>query len=103
MAKKVTYGSVKRLGTRYGRTLRFKLGKIESEQRKRHKCPYCSYVQVRRLSAGIWECKKCGAKFTNKAYTVGKVTTSSNRADSDTQKMDSNPIIKKDQKASESE
>ena len=25
------------------------------------------------MSVGIWHCKKCGAKFTNKAYTVGKV------------------------------
>jgi len=75
MVKKTTYGSVKRLGTRYGRTVRFKLGKIEAEQRKKHKCPYCSYVQVRRLSAGIWNCKKCGATFTNKAYTVGKLAS----------------------------
>ncbi|MFH0869914.1 MAG: 50S ribosomal protein L37ae [archaeon] len=73
MAKKVTYGSVKRLGARYGRTVRFKLGKIESEQRKKHKCPYCGYIQVKRVSAGIWHCKKCGATFTNRAYSVQKV------------------------------
>jgi len=81
MAKKVTYGSVKRLGTRYGRTLRFKLGKIESDQRKRHKCPYCTYVQVRRVSAGIWQCNKCGSKFTNKAYTVGKLASVTSSAE----------------------
>jgi large subunit ribosomal protein L37Ae len=88
MVKKVTYGSVKRLGTRYGRTLRFKLGKIESEQRKKHKCPYCNYVQVRRVSAGIWQCKKCDAKFTNKAYTVGKLSTIVNQTDSGSSKID---------------
>jgi large subunit ribosomal protein L37Ae len=75
MVKKTTYGSVKRLGTRYGRTVRFKLGKIESEQRKKHKCPYCNYTQVRRLSSGIWHCYKCKATFTNKAYTVGKLSS----------------------------
>jgi len=74
MVKRATYGSVRRLGSRYGRTVRFKLGKIEAEQRKKHKCPYCSYVNVRRVSTGIWHCKKCGAKFTNRAYTVGKVS-----------------------------
>lgn len=74
MVKRATYGSVRRLGSRYGRTLRFKLGKIEAEQRKKHKCPYCNYKKVKRVSAGIWYCKKCGAKFTNKAYTVGKVS-----------------------------
>lgn len=73
MVKKTTYGSVKRLGTRYGRTIKFKLGKIEAEQRKKHKCPYCNYAKVRRKALGIWHCKKCGATFTNKAYTVGKL------------------------------
>jgi len=73
MVKKTTYGSVKRLGARYGRTVKFKLGKIESEQHKKHKCPYCNYEQVRRKALGIWHCKKCGATFTNKAYTVSKL------------------------------
>jgi large subunit ribosomal protein L37Ae len=73
MVKKTAYGSVKRLGTRYGRTLKFKLGKIEAEQRKKHKCPYCNYEQVRRKALGIWYCKKCKATFTSKAYTVGKL------------------------------
>jgi large subunit ribosomal protein L37Ae len=73
MVKKTAYGSVKRLGARYGRTIKFKLGKIEAEQRKKHKCPYCNYDQVRRKALGIWYCKKCKATFTNKAYTVGKL------------------------------
>ena len=74
MVKRATYGSVRRLGSRYGRTVRFKLGKIEAEQRKKHKCPYCNYKQVKRVSVGIWRCKKCKSTFTNKAYTVGKVS-----------------------------
>ena len=74
MVKKATYGSVRRLGSRYGRTVRFKLGKIEAEQRKKHKCPYCNYKKVKRISAGIWHCRKCKATFTNKAYTVGKIS-----------------------------
>ena len=74
MVKRATYGSVRRLGSRYGRTIRFKLGKIEAEQKKKHKCPYCNYVKVRRIAAGIWHCKKCGAEFTNKAYSVDKVS-----------------------------
>lgn len=73
MVKKTAYGSVKRLGTRYGRTVKFKLGKIEAEQKKKHKCPYCNYPKVRRKALGIWHCSKCGATFTNKAYTVGKL------------------------------
>ena len=75
MVKKATYGSVRRLGSRYGRTVRFKLGKVEAEQRKKHKCPYCNYATVKRKTIGIWHCKKCNSDFTNKAYTVGKIAT----------------------------
>ncbi len=64
--------SVKRFGTRYGRTLKLKYGQIEIEQRKKHKCPYCSNAAVKRIAAGIWACKKCGVKFTGKAYTIAK-------------------------------
>ena len=72
MAHKTRYGSVKRFGARYGRNIKEKFGKIESEQRRLHKCPYCNFVKVKRASLGIWQCKKCGVKFTSKAYTVSK-------------------------------
>lgn len=72
MAKVKGLGSIKRFGSRYGRTVKLKLAKIEKEQRKKHKCPYCNNMQVKRLSAGIWFCKKCKAKFTGKAYTIAK-------------------------------
>ncbi len=64
--------STKRFGTRYGKALRDKMGAIEAEQRKKHKCPYCNAVRVRRISAGIWNCTKCNKKFTGKAYTIAK-------------------------------
>ncbi|MBN2141912.1 50S ribosomal protein L37ae [Candidatus Woesearchaeota archaeon] len=75
MVKRATYGSVRRLGSRYGRTVRFKLGKIEASQRKKHKCPYCNYEKVRRKSLGIWHCSKCGVDFTNKAYNVERLSS----------------------------
>ncbi|MBI2656306.1 50S ribosomal protein L37ae [Candidatus Woesearchaeota archaeon] len=65
-------GSVKRFGARYGRKPKIKFSKIEAEQRKLHKCPYCSKVAVKRVSIGIWTCKKCNVKFTGKAYSVAK-------------------------------
>ena len=65
-------GSVKRFGARYGRKPRLKFSKIETEQRKLHKCPYCNKVAVKRLAMGIWECRKCDAKFTGKAYSVSR-------------------------------
>ena len=65
-------GSVKRFGARYGRKLKVKFSKIETEQRKLHKCPYCNKTAVKRIAVGIWNCKKCSAKFTGKAYSVSK-------------------------------
>ncbi|MEA2037664.1 MAG: 50S ribosomal protein L37ae [Nanoarchaeota archaeon] len=72
MAEIRKYGSTKRFGARYGRKLKERFGKIEREQRKKQKCPYCSAIKVKRIAVGIWECGKCDAKFTGKAYTVSK-------------------------------
>jgi large subunit ribosomal protein L37Ae len=63
---------IKRFGARYGSKVKQKFGKIEALQKGKHKCPYCNAPKVKRISAGIWECKKCGAKFTGKAYTIKK-------------------------------
>ncbi|MBT3720630.1 50S ribosomal protein L37ae [archaeon] len=62
--------STRRFGARYGRRVRLKYGLIERDQRAKYKCPYCSAVKVKRISVGIWECKKCQVKFTGKAYKV---------------------------------
>jgi large subunit ribosomal protein L37Ae len=70
MAK--SQGTTKRFGPRYGRKLKQIFGKIEEQQRKLHKCPYCNKVAVKRQAAGIWQCRKCDKKFTGKAYTVTK-------------------------------
>ena|SRR3989344_3020618 len=67
--------TTRRFGARYGRTVKLRLAKIEEEQRKKHKCPYCNKFAVKRLAAGIWFCKKCKAKFTGKAYSVSKKIT----------------------------
>ncbi len=67
---KTTVHSIRRFGVRYGRTTKLRFGEIEKEQRKSHKCPYCSNFKVDRVSVGIWQCKKCDAKFTGKAFTL---------------------------------
>ena len=65
-------GSAGRFGARYGRRVKHQLAKIESVQRAKHKCPYCKAQKVKRVAAGIWNCQKCGAKFTGKAYSIKK-------------------------------
>lgn len=75
IAKEKSFGSVKRFGARYGRTVKHKLAKIEAELRKKHKCPYCHSPSAKRVVVGIWSCKKCNAKFTGKAYSISKKIT----------------------------
>jgi len=71
MAVKRSLGSVKRFGVRYGRTTKFKRAQIESLYYGRKlKCPYCMKDAVKRVFVGVWECRRCAAKFTAKAYTI---------------------------------
>lgn len=72
-SKKTEYGSVKRFGPRYGRTLKRKTGKIEQMKNASYECPACHYKKVHRETKGVWLCDKCGAKFSSKAYTVAKM------------------------------
>lgn len=63
--------STGRFGARYGIKLRKRVREIEEQQKSKQTCPYCNKKgSVKRLSFGVWECKKCGSKFTSKAYMV---------------------------------
>jgi len=72
MAVEKGLGPAKRFGPRYGRTVKFKLAKVEKQQRKPQICPYCDRPKAKRISAGIYECSKCKAKFTGRAYFLKK-------------------------------
>jgi large subunit ribosomal protein L37Ae len=56
-----------RYGARYGRAVRTKIAEIESLQRKKQECIFCKGT-AKRLSKGIWACKKCGKKFAGHTY-----------------------------------
>ncbi len=60
---------IKRFGARYGTKPKVKFAQIEVQQRAKHKCPSCLKPAVKRLAAGIWECRGCHSKFAGKAYT----------------------------------
>jgi large subunit ribosomal protein L37Ae len=62
-------GVTKRFGARYGARLRKKVEEIELEQRAIHVCDKCGRKAVRRVSVGIWECRKCGYKFAAGAWS----------------------------------
>jgi large subunit ribosomal protein L37Ae len=64
--------SAGRFGARYGKTVRAKLVQVESIQRKKQKCPFCNKLGAKRLSKGIWYCKKCKKKFASNTYYLEK-------------------------------
>ena len=90
-------GSVKRFGARYGRKTKLKFSKIEFEQRRLHKCPYCSKTAVKRVAMGIWHCRKCNAKFTGKAYSISKKIITKGPAEI----IEEQPIIEKEETGEE--
>ena len=58
-----------RFGSRYGRKIRKRVFNVEQGYRggKKH-CPYCEKDAVKRLSAGIYQCKNCNKKFAGASY-----------------------------------
>ncbi len=66
MAKKIT---ARGFGARYGKKVREKYGKVEAKQRKKQECPFCKGI-AKRISKGIWKCKKCKKKFASGAYYI---------------------------------
>jgi len=64
MAKRTKkVGPAGRFQARYGVRARSRLRNIELIQRKKHICPSCKHNTVKRVSTGIYSCKKCGIKF----------------------------------------
>ncbi|MCD6576062.1 MAG: 50S ribosomal protein L37Ae [Nanoarchaeota archaeon] len=74
MGRTKKVGSTGKFGARYGLKIRRRILKVESKKTK--VCPYCGKKQLKRVAAGIWECKKCGTKFAGGAYTVKYEETS---------------------------
>jgi len=65
-------GSAGRLRVGYGKKLREKIRDVEKLQKNKQKCPYCKKEGIKRISNGIWLCKKCDKKFSSNSYCVGE-------------------------------
>lgn len=96
--KKRKKSSTKRFGARYGRRLKEKVAEIEAGHRGRHKCPYCSKKNVKRLAAGIWFCKSCKVKFAGRAYSIGKKKAVKEKNDKIIKQEDTSQNNKEDKK-----
>ena len=69
MPKTKKVGPTRGLGARYGSTVRKRYIKVITEMKKPHKCPQCGFVRVKRVSVGVWKCRKCDYTFAGGAYT----------------------------------
>lgn len=56
--------SSKRFGARYGNRIRKNVDEAES---RHENCPECE-SSLERTAAGVWQCEKCGRKFTGGSY-----------------------------------
>jgi large subunit ribosomal protein L37Ae len=61
-------GPTRGLGARYGSTVRKRYIRATAGLKKAHRCPQCGFVRVKRVSVGVWKCKKCDYTFTGGAY-----------------------------------
>jgi large subunit ribosomal protein L37Ae len=55
-------------GSRYGTVARRRYYEVVAGMRVPHECPRCHVRAVRRLTVGVWSCRKCGVKFAGGAY-----------------------------------
>ena len=69
MGRTKKVGPTRGLGVRYGSTVRKRYSKVVMEMKKPHRCPQCGFPRVKRVSVGVWGCRKCGFTFTGGAYT----------------------------------
>lgn len=56
------------LGVRYGFSLRERYVMVLKKRRARYNCSKCGTGVLKRLSVGVWSCRKCGYTFAGGAY-----------------------------------
>lgn len=64
-------GVTGRFGARYGVKPRNELAAVLSVKGRAYECPSCKHMAVKRVSRGIWRCRKCDLTFAGGAYTPG--------------------------------
>lgn len=52
---------------RSGAKLRKLYYEVKRKKQALYKCPVCGKQKVKRVAAGIWECKNCKTKFASDA------------------------------------
>jgi len=52
----------------YGKSIRKAVEESNRKAKKSYKCPSCARIAVKRLSNGVWQCRKCQVKFASGAF-----------------------------------
>lgn len=52
----------------YGKKIREAVGEAMRKATARYMCPSCSRRAVKRVSAAIWQCRKCSTMFASGSY-----------------------------------
>ncbi len=73
--KTLKAGVVGKLGPRYGVRIRRRVQEVETLQKQRHSCPRCLAKSVKRVSSGVWRCRRCGLTFAGGAFRPVITTT----------------------------
>ncbi len=69
-----------RFGPRYGVSVRHSATSALKKVKRSYTCPVCQYQRVKRQSAGIWACKKCGHTFAGGVWQpFTRATDANNR------------------------
>ncbi len=68
-------GVAGKYGARYGVRTRKAVATILKVKNATYECPQCRHVTVRRVSRGIWKCRRCELTFAGGAYTPGILVT----------------------------
>ncbi len=61
-------GSTGRFKGRYGVGIKKRVLKVENKAKELGACSFCGFDKIKRVAAGLFVCRKCGAKFTGGAY-----------------------------------
>jgi|GEM_PF-411647 len=68
MGNTLKVGTAGRFSSRYGVGIRKRILAVEVKQNQASTCPFCGFSKIRREAAGLFNCKKCDARFTGGAY-----------------------------------